>query len=234
MTKATGSKSKKKGARDARPVVVHEAVASVERRHREIWAAVVAALIAAPLVYMFASAIADGQVRAREAPFRALLGKEAYEALAQGDMRSLHYMGHDRLAPDFTVRDRAGHPWKLSDHRGKVVVMNFWTMSCQPCLEEMPSLIDLSKLLEDRDDVELVAISTDSGWQDVANVFPRDLTLNVLFDPDRSVVRGKFGTRLYPETWFIDPRGVIRLRIDGPKDWSEPIVLDLIEELERG
>jgi hypothetical protein len=51
----------------------------------------------------------------------------------------------------------------------------------------------------------------------------------VLFDPDKSVVRGKFGTRLYPETWVIDPEGVIRVRIDGGRDWSAPIAIEMIE-----
>jgi peroxiredoxin len=224
-----------KDARTKRKLKEREApkpdVATVERKHREVWAAIVAAVIAAPLVYMFAAAIADGQVRAAEAPMRALLGPQAYTALERGERTQLHYMGRDRTAPDFTLRDREGRAWQLSDHRGKVVVLNFWSITCPPCLEEMPSLIDLAKLLEDRDDVELVAISTDAGWGEVANVFPRDSTLNVIFDPEKAVTRGKFGTRLYPETWFIDPHGVIRLRIDGPKDWSQPIVLELIDAL---
>jgi len=51
----------------------------------------------------------------------------------------------------------------------------------------------------------------------------------VLFDPDKAVVRGKFGTRLYPETWVIDPEGVIRVRIDGGRDWASPVALEMIQ-----
>jgi hypothetical protein len=43
------------------------------------------------------------------------------------------------------------------------------------------------------------------------------------------VSRGKFGTRLFPETWIIDPEGVIRLRIDGRRDWSHPVAIQVIE-----
>jgi len=154
---------------------------------------------------------------------------DAYEALAAGESGGMHYMGNDRRAPDFTVETRGGEPWKLSDHRGKVVVMNFWSITCRPCVQEMPTLVDLAELTEDRDDVEVVAISVDEGWEQVASIFPPDHQLTVAFDPDRSVVHDKFGTRLYPETWFIDPDGIIRVRVDGPRDWSSPIVLDLVE-----
>jgi peroxiredoxin len=224
-------KPKKRASTRRGPARVDAGVRDAVTRQRETWAALIAVVVAAPLVYMFASAIADGQVRAHEAPMRALLGADAYGALASGERTSMHYMGNDRLAPDFTLRDRSGRAWRLSDHRGKVVVLNFWSITCPPCLEEMPTLVDLANLVDGRDDVELVSVSTDAGWREVASVFPRDMTLEVLFDPDKSVVRGKFGTRLYPETWFIDPDGVIRLRIDGPRDWSEPIVLELIDSL---
>ncbi len=198
-------------------------------KNAELYAALVAILVAAPLVYVFSRAMADGQVRAREVPLRAILGDEAYEDLAEGEATQLHYLGDDRRAPDFTLTDANGREWRLRDHRGKVIVMNFWSITCQPCVEEMPTLIELARIAEGRDDVEVVAISVDEGWEEVARLFPADNSLTVLFDPEREVVRDRFGTRLYPETWFIDPDGVIRLRVDGARDWSSPIVLELVE-----
>lgn len=206
-------------------------------RRAELLAAAVALVVGGPLVFLFSRAVTDGMARASEAPYRALLGDATYEALTRGDETELHYMGDDRLAPDFTVVDRHGEPWKLSDHAGKVVVMNFWTITCAPCVEEMPSLDQLAQLVGDRDDVEVVAISTDQGWSDVEPVFAHyevrneEPAIRVLFDPDKSVVNGKFGTALFPETWVIDPDGVIRLRIDGPRNWTDPQVLDLIDQL---
>jgi peroxiredoxin len=193
---------------------------------REYLAGVVAVLIGAPLVYMFAAAIADGQLRVKEAPFHAIIGSQ-YEAVKEGDSPT-NYVGNDRRAPDFTVRDRAGREWRLSDHRGKVVVMNFWTKTCRPCLEEMPSLLELATRLHDRDDVELVAITTDPDWESIRTIFPPQNDLEILFDPESEVVRDTYGTRLFPETWFIDPDGIIRLRKDGPFDWSQPVVEELI------
>jgi len=200
-------------------------------RQREWLAALVALLVGGPLVFFFAQAMVDGAQRASEAPYRVLLGDDVYETLASGGRTDLHYVGDDKLAPDFTVRTKDGSRWKLSDQRGKVVVMNFWTITCAPCVEEMPSLDALAQMVGDRDDVEVVAVSTDQGWDDVASVFPDEPALTVVFDPDASVVTGKYGTRLYPETWVIDPQGVIRLRVDGPQDWTSPVVLDLVQQL---
>jgi len=53
----------------------------------------------------------------------------------------------------------------------------------------------------------------------------------VLLDPDAEIVTEKFGTKLFPETWFIDADGVIRARFDGERDWASPLVIDLAEGL---
>ena len=59
---------------------------------------------------------------------------------------------------------------------------------------------------------------------------PRFVTL---VDPDATIVNGKFGTTLFPETWIIDPRGVIRVRIDGGRDWSSSLALDVARMVGR-
>lgn len=192
-------------------------------------AALVAILIGAPLVFFFARAMVDGAGRYREAPLRSLLGEEIFEQLAAGETTSMHYMGEDRMAPDFTLRDREGRPWRLRDHRGKVVVLNFWSITCQPCIEEMPTLEELAQIADEWGDVEVVGVSTDEGWNAVSTIFPEAPRMKILFDPDKAVVESKFGTRLYPETWIIDKDGVIRVRVDGAKDWSSPLAVDVID-----
>jgi hypothetical protein len=59
-------------------------------------------------------------------------------------------------------------------------------------------------------------------------------TFLTLIDPDSKVVRGKFGTDLFPETWIIDAHGVIRARFDGPRDWSDAAVVEMIDEIRAG
>lgn len=187
-------------------------------------------LVGAPLCFLFARAMLDGELRRRQAPVRAFLGNQAFDALQQGEKTQQHYMGDSLRAPDFTLPDRQGNRWSLEDHRGKVVVLNFWSVTCQPCIEEMPSLDQLAQMMQDNPDVEVVAVSTDDGWNAVQSVVPPNTPLKILFDPDKSVVRGKFGTRLYPETWIIDRDGVIRLRVDGPRDWSSALAVSVIEQ----
>lgn len=199
------------------------------RPRSEILPAVIAGVIGAPLLFAFASAMADGETRRREAPLRAMIGDAVFEQLARGEKTEQHYLGSELWAPDFTLRDGHGRPWRLKDRRGKLVVMNFWTITCQPCLEEMPSLIELARRTRGRDDVELVSVTTDRDAAGVAAVIPPNAPLTVLFDPDKRVVRDKYGTRLYPETWLVDARGVIRLRVDGPREWGGALAWDVIE-----
>ncbi len=191
-------------------------------------AAVLAFVLGAPFAFMMVRGFAEGEVRRRETPLRAMLGDDIFETFRDGEMASHHYYGNDKLAPDFELKDKHGKTWKLSEQRGKTVVLNFWTMTCKPCLEEMPALEQLAMVAAERDDLEIVAISTDKQWSDITSMFKPDSKLNVLLDPDKAVVREKFGTRLYPETWVIDKNGVIRVRIDGARDWSSPIALEML------
>lgn len=191
-------------------------------------AALLTLLLGAPLVFFFTRAVHDGVERSRQTPLRAVLGDERFEELSAGEGGFPHYLGDDRLAPDFTLRDRAGRPWKLSEHRGKLLVINFWSITCPPCVEEMPTLETLAHIVEDWGDVEVVAISGDDDWDAAGTVLPPSSRMTHLIDPGREVITGKFGARLFPETWIVDRRGAIRFRYDGALDWSNPVALDLI------
>lgn len=202
---------------------------SPERRRLADWiAALVCLALGAPLIYAGAVAFAAGERRREEAPIRGILGNRAYEALRRGESSPQHYLGDDLTAPSFALPMQDGTMWRLSEHRGQVIVLNLWTVTCAPCMEEMPSLIDLAQIVHGRDDIELITISVDRDWETVNSAVPEDSPLTVLLDPDREVV-GQFGTRQFPETWIIDGEGVIRLRIDGPRDWSSALAVDVIE-----
>lgn len=141
------------------------------------------------------------------------------------------YAGSDRTAPDFELPDMNGKPVRLSSLRGKVVFLNFWTKTCKPCLEEMPKLAELARVANTRSDMAVLTVSTDDGPAQVRDTLTAILggepPFPVLFDPDSKVVHDKFGTRLFPETWLIDPRGVIRVRIDGAHDFSTPLTMEV-------
>jgi peroxiredoxin len=175
----------------------------------------------------------------------AAVGVYAFVGAAQHDMRrasctalcKLHpaYAGGDRLAPDFELPDMSGHRVKLSSFRGKIVVLNFWTKTCNPCLQEMPSIAVLDKIARGRGDFVVLTVSTDEGPGAVKDTLKvaleGDPTFPVLFDPEASVVNDHYGTHLFPETWIIDADGVIRARFDGAKDWSTALALEVIDNV---
>jgi peroxiredoxin len=195
---------------------------------REVIATLIVAAIAFPLMFIFTGALVDSRARAREAPFRALLGNSRFEELMDGRGGVPHYLGASLLAPDFSLPKQGGGEWKMSEQRGKVVVMNFWTVTCRPCIQEMPTIELLAEITEDWGDVEVVAISTDRSWEEAETIIPRTSRITSLLDADREVVTGQFGTKLFPETWIIDADGIVRFRFDGALDWSDPVALDLI------
>jgi peroxiredoxin len=145
------------------------------------------------------------------------------------------YMAAERRAPNFTLKDLKGATVTLDSFRGKVVLLNFWSKSCGPCLEEMPSLAELTQVVHDRTDVVVLAVSIDEGPEDVnptlKTVLKGPPPFTVLFDPDGDVVAKAYGTHLYPETWLIDKHGVIRARFDGAREWNNPLVVNFIDGL---
>ena len=148
------------------------------------------------------------------------------------------YAGMNRKAPDFELPDMEGRKVRLSSFRGKTVIVNFWTKTCKPCLEEMPALAELAKVARGRKDLVVLTVSTDEGPDDVRDTLKVVLQgaeppFPVLFDHESEVVGGKYGTKLFPETWFIDPNGVIRARFDGARDWTDAIALEIAEMVSR-
>ena len=126
----------------------------------------------------------------------------------------------DRPAPDFALDVLDGEPARLSDFRGKTVVLNFWASWCPPCRAEMP---EFQALWERRgpsgpDDLVVLAVDflPEDSVADAAN-FAREfgLTFPVLFDADGSVAR-RYRVRGFPATFFIDRRGVVRTTAFGP------------------
>lgn len=172
-------------------------------------------------VYGFVTAVKDGETR-RSCTSLCALRPE--------------YAARNRLAPDFELPSMNGGKVKLSSYRGKTVILNFWTKTCRPCLEEMPSIADLAKALKAHPNVALVTITTDESAADARDTLRSvlgggDAPFEVLIDAEAAVVGDKYGTKLFPETWFIDKQGIIRARFDGGRSWASPLTIDLAESL---
>ena len=76
------------------------------------------------------------------------------------------FVALNRPAPEFAVEDRAGQVHRLSDFRGKVVLINFWATWCPPCIEEMPSMESLRKEI-DETQLKIMALSVDDSWEPI-------------------------------------------------------------------
>jgi peroxiredoxin len=136
-----------------------------------------------------------------------------------------------RPAPDFSLPDRQGRSHTLQELRGRPVVLNFWSVDCPPCLEELPSLRRLSQIARAHGTFSVVTVSVDSTWEAVSHLFPEGDETLVLLDPERAVVTRSYGTSRFPETFLIDAEGNIRARFDGARDWSSREVLEVIGSL---
>lgn len=175
------------------------------------------AAAAAAGVYSFVASARDGEQRRVCTPACALRPNHA---------------SANRLAPDFELPTLTGDVRKLSDYRGKVVILNFWTKTCRPCLEEMPDLATLTRIIQrNHPEVEVLTVTTDESAEDakstLASVLGGTAPFTTFVDAENEIVADKYGTKLYPETWFIDKNGVIRARLDGSRDWKKPLNLEL-------
>ena len=112
-------------------------------------------------------------------------------------------------APDFTVYDLEGNAHKLSDFRGKPVLLNFWASWCGPCQMEMP---DFQKFYESHGDkVNFVIVNLTDGQQETvetasAFIEEQGYTFPVYYDTDIDAAM-KYGVSAVPVSYFIDAEG---------------------------
>jgi len=133
----------------------------------------------------------------------------------------------DRVAPDFTVSD-GENTIRLANYRGKVVLLNLWWSQCPPCIQETPALMQLH---HDRPDLAILAVSIDEDPGSYRRFLTRfRVDLNTVRDPDQKVAK-LFGTDGWPETYIIDRKGVIRRKIVGDPDWSNPEIRAYLNSL---
>jgi peroxiredoxin len=133
-------------------------------------------------------------------------------------------------APDFALSDLSGHKVRLSDLKGKVVLVNFWATWCPPCREEVPSMANLNRVMAGKP-FQMLAISIDQeGKQAIEAFFSRaGVTLPALLDSNGAI--GKlYGITGVPETFIVDRKGVIMKKVVGGLDWSAPEVVAFLND----
>ncbi len=128
-------------------------------------------------------------------------------------------------APDFSGSTVAGDPVRLSDYRGKIVVVNAWATYCGPCRAESPELERTYRKFKGQG-VQVLGISTDVTRKN-ARTFQREFGLSYpsLHDPDGKqffdLPAGLVNPQLLPFTLFVDRKGRIAGAVQAPLDEKE-------------
>jgi cytochrome c biogenesis protein CcmG/thiol:disulfide interchange protein DsbE len=113
-----------------------------------------------------------------------------------------------KTAPDFVLDDASGKPVKLSDFRGKVVLLNFWATWCAPCRLEIPWFVEFQKAQESRGFATLGVSLDEDGW-DAVNPYIDQHKINYRVMIGHDDVAQLYGANSLPTTLIIDRSGRI-------------------------
>lgn len=149
------------------------------------------------------------------------------------EMKALPLLANGTAAPDFTAADKDGKSVKLSDYRGKVVILDFWASWCPPCVASMPHNQAVAKKLQS-ENLPVVLLAVDNSearepflkW--VSDHKEMDALTFVYADPKTASVSGKlYKVTGIPTQYVIDAKGIIQsstVGFGGPTDVLEKSV----------
>ena len=117
-------------------------------------------------------------------------------------------------APEIVLKDLQGRDVKLSDLRGKVVLVNFWATWCKPCKEEMPAMQASYDKLRDKGFVVLAVNELEDTARVAEHIRTHGHTFEVVMDHNNQVAN-MYGVVGLPASFLVDPQGIVRERIAG-------------------
>ncbi len=179
-----------------------------------------------------AAYFAQDYLAGREAARRgAVTGTANGESAVLSPRTELSLLAEPRALPDLRFADGGGRTVRLSDFRGKTVLLNVWATWCAPCREEMPALDRLqAKLGGER--FHVIALSTDVEGVAVVEEFYEEIgieNLGMYVTPEHEDMR-KLGLFGLPTTLLVDPGGRELARKLGAAEWDSPEMVSFIRE----
>lgn len=150
--------------------------------------------------------------------------------MVKGAMERFKLAKTPKPLPDLEIQDADDKPLKLSDLKGKVVLLNFWATWCAPCVKEMPSLDRLQAALP-KDKFLVMPLSIDGPSKPKVAPFYKDQklkNLGIYFDKGRKTMQG-LDVTLLPTSILVDAKGRELGRIEGDADWDMPESIALMK-----
>ncbi|MDD5543769.1 MAG: TlpA disulfide reductase family protein [Acidobacteriia bacterium] len=136
-----------------------------------------------------------------------LMAPEACSRYSKPTAESKQAATQGAPAPDFTAKNLDGKDVKLSDFRGKVVLVNFWAVWCGPCNVEVPELVDLYNMYRDKGFVVL-GISDNSDLKDIKSfVTEKRMGYPIVIDPGE--ISDEYNVTGFPTSFLLDRNGNI-------------------------
>jgi thiol-disulfide isomerase/thioredoxin len=150
---------------------------------------------------------------------------------AKSRLFALRNLGIGKLAPDISGTDLDGKPLRLSDLRGKVVVLNFWATWCGPCMSLVPRERDLVARLKEQP-FALVGVNCDKDGEAAKTAAAREgMTWRSFSDGDPATgpIVSSWGINSWPTIYVLDTKGIIRFKnVDFPNKERFEDAVDLL------
>ena len=192
------------------------------------------ALTVVLLLLLVAGTVAVLSAGGRPAPEDPVRASSARPAGYEAAFRALDLIkpSRQKVADDFTLPTPDKATFRLSEQRGKIVMINFWATWCPPCLEEMPAMERLWRRHRDRGFV-IVAISLDADPKVVPPFLAaHKFTFPVALDR-RMEIAEKYGVRVLPSSIFVGKDGGLAAMALGPRAWDNQASHTLVDGLVR-
>jgi cytochrome c biogenesis protein CcmG, thiol:disulfide interchange protein DsbE len=133
-------------------------------------------------------------------------------------------------APDFAVTAHTGKRITRSDFGGKVLVLNFWATWCPPCIEEMPSLNQFAQEFAPQG-VVVLGVSVDKSESAYQRFVQQERPAFHMARDANADIPTEYGSFKWPETYIIDRTGKVRHKYIGPRNWTNPQIVNEVKAL---
>lgn len=147
--------------------------------------------------------------------------------LSTGCDRGSHPRELGKMAPAFSLHNDS-KTISLSQYHGKVVLLNFWASWCAPCVEEVPSLMELHNRLPE---LVIIGISMDSDATAYRNFLAEHhIDFLTIRDPSEETMH-RYGTVQIPESYLVDRSGHIIRKYISAQDWTNPEIVGTVSSV---